>query len=231
MEKQERGIAKMNYTVKSVAKVPCANCDWNEVVWDGAEVASLESVRPESSEHHPKVQVKVVHDEDCISGIFNVEDRYVRVLHTHYQDMVCTDSCVEFFIKPSVGNGYFNLEMNAGGAFLLYYVKNHQVVGEAYKEYIHVAPEHGSLLTVKTSLPPVVEPEIAEPTTWQCQFVIPRAALEPYCGPLGRLSGQTWKCNFYKCGDKTSHPHWISWAPVPILNFHLPDCFKDMILL
>ena len=220
----------MQYIAKSVPSAPAFECDWNDAAWDGAQVVSLESVRPESSEHYPKVLAKVVHDADSINGIFQVEDRYVKSVHTHYQDMVCTDSCVEFFIKPSVGNGYFNLEMNAGGAFLFYYVKNHQVEGDAYKEYMHVDPKDAAFVTVKTSLPPVVDPEITEPLTWRCQFAIDRKAMEPYCGPLGTLSGQTWKCNFYKCGDKTSHPHWISWAPVPILNFHLPDCFQDFVL-
>ena len=186
---------------------------------------------PESFGYKPGVSFSAWHDGKTLHLRFEVSEKSVRAEEGTPGNFVYKDSCVEFFIKPSVGDGYFNLEMNAGGAFLFYYVKNHQVVGEAYKEYIHVAPEHGSFITVKTSLPPVIEPEITEPTTWQCQFIIRRQALEPYCGPLGKLSGQTWKCNFYKCGDKTSHPHWISWAPVPILNFHLPDCFQDMYLL
>ena len=34
---------------------------------------------------------------------------------------------------------------------------------------------------------------------------------------------------FFKCGDKTSHPHWASWNPVDELNFHLPRCFSEII--
>jgi hypothetical protein len=43
--------------------------------------------------------------------------------------------------------------------------------------------------------------------------------------PLGPMSSQSWRDNFYKCGDQTSHPHWASWSPVDDLNFHLPRCF------
>lgn len=219
----------MQYFVKSVSGAPAKDCCWEDEAWKDAQVVTLESVRPESSEHRPEVKAKVVHDDNALYGIFQVRDRYVKSVHTHYQDMVCTDSCVEFFFRPGSG-GYFNLEMNAGGTFLFYYVKNHQVEGDAYKEYIHVAPGDAAFMSVKTSLPPVVDPEITEPLTWYCQFTIPRRAIEPYCGDTGKLGGQSWKCNFYKCGDNTSHPHWISWAPVPILNFHLPDCFRDFIL-
>jgi hypothetical protein len=49
--------------------------------------------------------------------------------------------------------------------------------------------------------------------------------LERYVGPLAPLAGQVWRGNFYKCGDRTSHPHWAAWSPVDELNFHLPRCF------
>jgi hypothetical protein len=75
----------------------------------------------------------------------------------------------------------------------------------------------------------VVEPEIQEPTTWFIEFRIPISLLEKYVGPIGDPRGQRWTANFYKCGDKTSHPHWISWAPVDQLNFHLPRCFGPIV--
>ena len=37
---------------------------------------------------------------------------------------------------------------------------------------------------------------------------------------------------FYKCGDKTAHPHFLSWNPVgtPAPDFHRPDFFGELIL-
>jgi hypothetical protein len=49
--------------------------------------------------------------------------------------------------------------------------------------------------------------------------------LEKYAGKLGKIAGQTWRGNFYKCGNETSHPHWGAWSPVTELNFHLPASF------
>jgi hypothetical protein len=43
-------------------------------------------------------------------------------------------------------------------------------------------------------------------------------------------SGVRWKANFYKCADKTSHPHWLTWSPVdyPTPKFHLPQFFGTL---
>ena len=40
------------------------------------------------------------------------------------------------------------------------------------------------------------------------------------------------RANFYKCGDKTAHPHFLSWNPVgtPSPDFHRPDFFGELIL-
>ena len=40
------------------------------------------------------------------------------------------------------------------------------------------------------------------------------------------------RANFYKCGDKTAHPHFLSWNPVgtPAPDFHRPDFFGELIL-
>jgi len=55
---------------------------------------------------------------------------------------------------------------------------------------------------------------------------VPRAFFEHYTGALGEWSGQTWRANFYKCADDSSHPHWMSWNPVgDPLSFHRPERF------
>jgi hypothetical protein len=41
------------------------------------------------------------------------------------------------------------------------------------------------------------------------------------------LSGKKIKANFYKCGDKTEEPHYLSWSPIdtPEPDFHVPSFF------
>jgi len=37
-----------------------------------------------------------------------------------------------------------------------------------------------------------------------------RRANEHYVGPLGPLTGQVWRGNFFKCAEDNSHPHWAA---------------------
>jgi hypothetical protein len=108
------------------------------------------------------------------------------------------------------------------------YIRDCTRQGDGFADYEWMKEEDGRKVEVWHSLPARVEPELTEPTLWFLQFRIPYATLESYTGPLGGLSGKTWRGNFYKCGDQTSHPHWASWAPVDELNFHLPRCFQTL---
>ena len=55
----------------------------------------------------------------------------------------------------------------------------------------------------------------------------PFAALEPYAAVARPQRGDRWRGNLYKCADHTSHPHWLTWAPInrPRPDFHVPDQF------
>jgi hypothetical protein len=44
------------------------------------------------------------------------------------------------------------------------------------------------------------------------------------------LSQKIFKANFYKCGDLTDEPHFLSWNPIsaPKPNFHVPQFFGQL---
>jgi hypothetical protein len=214
----------MRYTVKRVEAGALEAVDFSR-----AEVGRVSNLRPESSAHAPETSFRVLHDGTNLYVRFDVRDRYVRSVQTAYQAPVCTDSCVEFFVQPKAGKGYFNFEVNAGGTLLLYYVEDPARTPQGLAKFTPVAEQWGRLVEIRSSLPRVVDPEIAEPVTWQVRYKVPLAVLEAYVGEVGR-DGAVWRANFYKCGDKTSHPHWLSWSPVSALNFHLPACFGELVL-
>ncbi len=220
----------MPYCIHQVNSAPPLTCDWYDPAWQGAETAELTHVRPESSDHRPKVAVRLLHDDRYIYGLFQVHDQFIRAVYIGYQAPVSRDSCVEFFFQPDVGPGYFNLEMSAGGSYLFHYVSRYRHRGKVKVDRSVVAEAYGRMLTVKTTLPERIEPEIEEPLTWYAQFVIPVAVLEAYCGKIDSLGKRTWRGNFYKCGSGTSHPHWIAWVPLTKRNFHLPECFGTLTL-
>lgn len=199
--------------------------DWNGPAWAIAPVADVCCFRPESSAHRPRTLARLLHSPEGISGIFRIEDCYVRCARTEYHSEVWKDSCVEFFVQPKPDRGYLNFEFNCGGAHLCSYIVNPERTPDGFKEFTRIPPEIGRTVRVRSSLPRVVEPEITEPLTWTLQFFIPFALFEHYVGPLGNVGGQTWRGNFHKCADESSHPHWATWFPVDALNFHLPHCF------
>jgi hypothetical protein len=213
------------YKVKFAEKRPEMSGFWDGPAWAQAETLELTHFRPEGSGHRPRTLARLLYYASGIFGIFRVEDRYVRSVRTRYGDPVYKDSCVEFFVKPRPDKGYFNFEFNCGGTFLCSYITDPERTPEGFREFIVLPWEDAKVVIVKHSLPEVTEPEIVDPLTWTLEFFIPFSLLEKYAGQVSPMSGISWRANFYKCGDETSHPHWASWQPVPKLNFHMPEYF------
>src|SRR5439155_7906938 len=116
--------------------------------------------------HHPQTQSRLSYDADALYAIFHVHDRYVKSLCTHYQDMVCNDSCVELFLQPKIDRGYFNFEINCGGTMLLYYIEDPTIVGKSFRRFTKVAAEHAIMIQIATTMPKTTPVEIAEPVEW-----------------------------------------------------------------
>jgi Carbohydrate-binding family 9 len=189
--------------------------------WLRAEELELSHFHSRSSDHHPRTRVRILHDEANLFIRFEVDDRYVISRKTQYQEMVCLDSCVEFFFQPKPEMGHFNLEINCGGTFLFYYVDDPRRLPTGLAKFTPVGPEIASQIQILHSMPSVVVPERAEPTRWVIGCRVPFSVLEGFIGPIGKVSQTTWRGNLYKCADHSSHPHWGSWSPLgEVLNFH-----------
>lgn len=213
------------YSVRWSDPLPKLDAAWDDPAWKPAETAELNSFRPEGSSHRPRASLRLLYNARGLRGVYQVRDQFVRSIRTKYFDDVWKDSCVEIFLQPRPNSGYFNLEMNAGGAHLCNYIEDPERIPGGFKKFTRLPPEIGLKFQVRSSLPKVIDPEIAEPLTWWMNFYAPFEIFEHYAGPLGQVRGQNWRGNFYKCGDEGSHPHWGSWAPVDVFNFHTPRCF------
>ena len=69
--------------------------------------------------------------------------------------------------------------------------------------------------------------DIRRRTAWSLELELPFALFCEGPGVPERL-----QCNFYKCGDKTDTPHFLSWNPVEVASpdFHRPEFFGELIL-
>lgn len=199
--------------------------NWDGPEWRGAEVLTIDNFCPESSDHRPDTRAKLLSDGRSIHVFFRVSDRFVRCIRAGYRAEVWKDSCVEWFVRPAPGKGYFNIEINCGGTIYASYVENPERIKGELKKATPLPFEDCKRMGIYHSMPVTVEPEITEPVEWFIELNVPVSIFEPFIGRIGPLAGQEWRTNFYKCGDETSHPHWAAWSPVSEKNFHRPHEF------
>jgi hypothetical protein len=219
------------YPLACGASAPDPAEPWDGSVWRHVPCVAVNHFHPRSSTQHSQTQAKAIYHDRRLYVRFHVQDRYVRCVHDLHQQPVYTDSCVEFFVQPDTDKGYFNFEVNCGGAMLLYYVQDWAVQPDgSYRHFTPLSQNELSQVQIRATMPPRVEPEIAQPLTWEITLRIPLELFERYLGPLDPRPGSRWRANFYKCGDETSHPHWAAWSPIgKELNFHQPRYFGELV--
>lgn len=202
-----------------------------EQEWAGANTLAINNFRPEGSDARPEVSCKALYDASGLYLRYSLKDRWVKCVAENYQDSVCEDSCVEFFVEPVPGKGYMNFELNACGVMLLYHVIDWTEVGDAYADYYAVGDYANKAVKRYPTLNPAdVKKEITDRCDWELGVYIPFSVLEKEFGSVGKaVKGTVWRGNFYTCADGTSHPRWAAWSPVNQLNFHLPECFGEII--
>ncbi len=213
----------MMYTAAEQPVFSIEDLSWDESPWKETPSLVIGNFMGTRPDHFPKAEVRIVYDTKALCLMFRVEDRYVRAIARADQDAVYKDSCVEFFFTPGsdLSLGYFNLEMNCGGTMLFHFQsrpRENRIVIPA-SECARIKRAH--------SLPRIVTPEIQEPVTWTLAYEIPYDLLEKYCPVVKPGPEAEWLVNFYKCGDDTSHPHWLTWSPsyLPKPDFHCPGTF------
>ena len=129
----------MQYTIRQAnAKPTRSAADGSGLVWSEVESVSVNNFRPESSGHRPQTLAQLLYDSQGLHGRFQVEDRYVRCVRTEYGSEVWKDSCVEFFVEPKPGRGYFNFEFNSGGAFLVNHIVDPTRTADGFKEFVRI---------------------------------------------------------------------------------------------
>ena len=214
---------KKTYEVFPLSEEITIDADWNKEVWKKTEAIVLENYMGDKPDHFPKTEMKMRYDDHNIYVIFRVEDKYVKAIAKETHGRVWEDSCVEFFFTPGseTTEGYFNLETNCIGTFLMQY-------------HNRIANDDGFIdlkycrdIVIKSSVKQDVEEEITGPLTWTLEYKMPVSFLKNYLSYEAPGPGAVWRANFYKCGDKTSHPHWLTWSYVdfPQPKFHLPEFF------
>jgi hypothetical protein len=154
---------------------------------------------------------------------FFVSDRYVIARERGLNGPVCRDSCVEVFLQPPGEPGYLNFEFNALGNIHASHIRDPERRPGGFADFRPLSSEECSWIETSGGIGEPTEKEIESALDWSLGVRIPWRLFAKVVSDFNP-NGE-WRGNFYKCADESSHPHWISWVPVPELNFHCPEAF------
>lgn len=172
---------------------------------------------PDTYPYKPDVKWIIAHNNREIFLRFFVEEQSILAMVTEDNGEVWTDSCVEFFISFD-DTGYYNFEFTCIGKMLLGFRKEKN-------NAIHAPQAILDTIWRESTLGNRPFPERKGDCAWELSVKIPLTAFMKHA--FTSLSGIKAKANFYKCGDKLSVPHFLSWSPIdhPTPNFHLEKYF------
>jgi hypothetical protein len=169
-------------------------------------------------EYKPDVRLAIAYGDDEIFLKYYVTENYFKAEKTDSNEMVCEDSCVEFFVSPEDDGIYYNMEFNPIGTCLL-------GVGYDRASSKRVDPVIISKIRRITSAGTKPFKEKTGENTWTITIAIPFEVF--FRHKIKSLKGKTFRANFYKCGDKLSVPHYLTWNPVGTKepDYHQPEYF------
>ncbi len=185
------------------------------------DMHSISTLSWEDFTYKPGVKFRIAYDEKAFYLKYYVQEKYIRAVNTESNGRVWEDSCVEFFVSPSDDGIYYNFEFNCIGTRLLGWGKSRD------RNWVDPA----IIEKIKTFSTLGTEPfeEKKGDFSWELTAMIPFEVFTQH--RVSGLEGKTIKANFYKCGDKLSEPHYVSWNKIetPRPDFHRPEFFGELL--
>lgn len=206
-------VSKLNTTEKipSMAEVS-ARLD------ELGEGHAIDTVNWKDFSYKPGVRFNIAWGENETYIKYYVRESNVKAEKSKTNEMVCEDSCVEFFVSPSDDGLYYNLEFNPIGTALM---------GSGHGRHDSTRADARIVDGIRrlTSMGDAPFGEISGDLQWTITLAIPLETF--FHHQTGSLKGKSFRANFYKCGDKLSNPHFVTWNPVGTEkpDYHRPEHF------
>lgn len=182
-----------------------------------AAVQKIDTLNWKAFSYRPEITFKIGHTSKEVLLKFQVNEKYIRAVETRTNGDVYKDSCVEFFLSFDKTN-YYNFEFNCIGTIHLAY-------GPDRDNRKFVAPEIVREIEVESSLG--AEPFNEKSGNFKWELVV-RIPLKCFAfSDIQSLDNQAATANFYKCGDETTLPHYLTWNPIETAapDYHQPEFF------
>lgn len=172
--------------------------------------------------YKPAVSFNIAYDDREIFIKYRVREDSVKAEKGHDNQMVCEDSCVEFFVSPVDDGTYYNIEFNSIGTCLMGFGTGREDNTLADEKII-------SGIRRLSTLGDKTFEEKKSPGEWSLTVAIPLKAF--FRHDVGQISGRRFRANFYKCGDMLSVPHYLTWNRIETgkPDYHRPEFFGELI--
>lgn len=175
---------------------------------------------PKEWPYAPLCSGRIARTEGSLVVDFRVSGLDLRAENKNDNGSQWEDSCVEFFVQDPDGSVYYNFEINALGKVL--------ACTGAGRSNRKPRPAEEMEAIARFASVKKLDSEKEGLQNWRVCIIIPfeLIGVDPENLP-GKL-----RANFYKCGDKTAHPHFVSWNAIdtPNPDFHRPEFFGELIL-
>jgi hypothetical protein len=178
----------------------------------------IDTINWKGYDYKPDVALSIAYSDHEIFLKYYITENYFKAEKTESNQMVCEDSCVEFFVAPEDDGIYYNLEFNAIGTCLLGFGKDRASSRRAPPEIIT------KIRRLSTAGSKPIREKSGE-FAWTITIAIPFDVF--FNHQISDLKGKIFRANFYKCGDKLTVPHYVTWNQVitEIPDYHQPEHF------
>lgn len=190
--------------------------DFASIMQTSAAHASVATVNwPHIFPCAPECNLSIARSHDYLAVRFQVKGEDLRATQMEDNGRSWEDSCCEMFLETS-DRGYYNIETTCIGSVLMAF-------GSGRHDRRTLPAEDVAKVIRRSSLPHSSYNITGGCHIWSLDILVPFTliGLDPENLP------ESIKANFYKCGDLTAHPHFLSWNPVSTEapDFHRPEYF------
>lgn len=187
-----------------------------QMLESNADFQSIETINWPEYPYKPEVRFKIAYCQDQILLKYYVSEENIMAKETEINGAVYKDSCVEFFISINDNKTYYNFEFSCIGTV-------HAAHGPDRAKRELIDPEILKLIEIRSSLGNQAFEERTGGHQWEMMIIIPKECMAFDKDII--LKGLKASANFYKCGDETSEPHYVSWSPIGSEN---PDYHQSV---
>jgi hypothetical protein len=180
---------------------------------------SIDAINWQEFPYKPIAAVDAARSSNMLYLHYFVRGLSLRAMAAQDGQYVHPDSCVEFFMRAAHSMRYTNFEFNCIGTCLA-------ARGDNRHDRMPFTAEEYAMIKRHSTINHEAFAEKHGIYQWELTAAIPFELM----GMEAARLPEKFYGNFYKCADQTSHPHYVTWNPIPLPSpdYHCPMHFGEI---